>query len=78
MRIQHRLNSAGYSPGQALPTGLIAHRLQTTRGAVIDVLAELADRRVVEYRANGEHGPGYYLPGPSTRGHRELRTGAAA
>ncbi|WP_327391430.1 hypothetical protein OG728_38805 (plasmid) [Streptomyces microflavus] len=63
VRICHRLATGGYRPGQALPTGLIAHYLRTTPAAVKAALAELAERGDVEYRGAGEHGPAYYLPG---------------
>ncbi|MFE8910904.1 hypothetical protein [Streptomyces globisporus] len=62
-QIRHRLACGGYRPGQALPAGLIAHRLKTTTAAVMAALAELADKGDVEYRASGEHGPAYYLLG---------------
>lgn len=63
VQIRHRLASGGYRPGQALPTGLIAHYLRTTTAAVKAALAELAEEGDVEYRCTGEHGPAYYLPG---------------
>ncbi|XMN04634.1 hypothetical protein ACK8N7_00445 [Streptomyces griseobrunneus] len=63
VQIRHRLATGGYRPGQALPTGLIAHYLRTTPAAVKAALAELAQRGDVEYRGAGEHGPAYYLPG---------------
>ncbi|MFJ1742558.1 hypothetical protein ACIOG4_28275 [Streptomyces microflavus] len=61
--IRKRLASGGYRPGQALPTGLIAHRLQTTTEAVKAAMGELVASGEVEYRFAGEHGPGFYLPG---------------
>lgn len=61
--IRQHLASGGYRPGQALPTGLIAHRLQTTTEAVEAAMTQLAASGEVEYRFAGEHGPGYYLPG---------------
>ncbi|MFF4859957.1 hypothetical protein ACFY2N_34325 [Streptomyces rubiginosohelvolus] len=62
-QIPNRLTCGGYLPGQALPAGLIAHRLQTTTASVMAALDELAELGDVEYRAAGEHGPAYYLIG---------------
>ncbi|MFH9561217.1 hypothetical protein ACH4K7_33290 [Streptomyces globisporus] len=60
-QIRHRLSCGGYQPGQALPTGLLAHYLNTTTEAVMAALAELAEKGEVAYRFAGEHGPAYYL-----------------
>ncbi|WP_435598424.1 hypothetical protein [Streptomyces anulatus] len=64
LKVRQRLVTAGYQPGQALPTGLIAHHLQANLPAVKQAIAELARARKVEFRPNGEHGPGYYMPAP--------------
>ncbi|WP_326681596.1 hypothetical protein [Streptomyces sp. NBC_01237] len=53
---------ASRRPGDAVPAGLIAHRLRISHTAVLEALAELADRNVVEHLPKGPHGPAYYMP----------------
>lgn len=56
------LTEQDYRPGQALPAGLIAHRLQAEAADVNRALEELAAADVVVHQPNGPHGNAFYLP----------------
>ncbi|MGW2105025.1 hypothetical protein [Streptomyces sp. NPDC001948] len=56
------LNKQDYRPGQALPAGLIAHRLRVESADVNRALKELATAGVVVHQPNGPHGNAFYLP----------------
>ncbi|WP_331759688.1 hypothetical protein [Streptomyces anulatus] len=76
-KVSRRLDAAGYQPGHALPAGLIALHFQVTPQAVQQALAALARAGKVEFRPNGEYGPGYYMPAPH-RPNSLARHGARA
>ncbi|MEV1042352.1 hypothetical protein AB0J01_37920 [Streptomyces sp. NPDC050204] len=66
------LTKQDYRPGQALPAGLIAHRLWAEAADVNQALEELAAAGVVVHQPSGPYGNAFYLPNgawkPRSRG----------
>ncbi|AWN24807.1 GntR family transcriptional regulator [Streptomyces sp. NEAU-S7GS2] len=65
--VQDRITAGLYSPGCALPTGLLAHEHGLTSQEVTGALRQLVDQQLIRYDPAGDYGPGYYVTSSSMR-----------
>ncbi|MFJ5851195.1 hypothetical protein [Streptomyces sp. NPDC092903] len=66
--VRDYLKRADYRPGQALPAGLIAHRLALTPKDVDLALTQLASSRHLIHKTS-PYGPAFYIPDTGQPAH---------